>query len=201
MPRRPAYLKKSVKSEFERLHRKCCYCETHQNTQYTGFQQTCDLVQENLDDPKWTSRLAITFGYHWGSSWRNIFTNALFSPSRFSCSKWVHRRVQFNPHGGRSSTRVESSRDHYNCKFRWYAQSFSNLSSWFLLGSSQNPLSCSDLIYHVNTLKLFHIPILQIHSSLRTWLYNLYNGFKMKCKGAIRLRSACLRVNIRSLVK
>ena len=35
MPRRPAYLKKSVKSEFERLHRKCCYCKTHQNTR--GF--------------------------------------------------------------------------------------------------------------------------------------------------------------------
>lgn len=35
MPRRPAYLKKSVKFEFERLHRKCCYCKTHQNTR--GF--------------------------------------------------------------------------------------------------------------------------------------------------------------------
>ena len=35
MPRRPAYLKKSAKFEFERLHRKCCYCKTHQNTR--GF--------------------------------------------------------------------------------------------------------------------------------------------------------------------
>jgi len=35
MPRRPAYLKKSANFEFERLHRKCCYCKTHQNTR--GF--------------------------------------------------------------------------------------------------------------------------------------------------------------------
>lgn len=35
MARRPAYMKKSVKFEIEKLHRKCRYCKTHQNSR--GF--------------------------------------------------------------------------------------------------------------------------------------------------------------------
>jgi hypothetical protein len=35
MPRRPTYLKKSVKLQVERLERKCCYCKTHRSAQ--GF--------------------------------------------------------------------------------------------------------------------------------------------------------------------
>lgn len=158
MARRPTYLKKSVKFELEKLHRKCRYCKTHQNSR--GFDKHVAWCKKI-----WTIR----------NEHRDLQS---FSATEVQAAQKIGSSLQVDclPATefveGSSSIPMEPEADHPELGLQeTNAGTTDSIDGmlisqtnfpYFYFGSFQNPLSFSALIYLTNTLKSFHIPILQI---------------------------------------